>query len=479
MSNDNEFENEPGASVFGDDADYASGASVFEDDPPAGDSVFDTPGHSVFGDDESADPVQQSVFGDPVEDSSPAIPVADEAPDEVDNGDAEYDDAEPAADLPSITDLPPAVEQVRLGDDTVALDVDPGESDDLDAWSGLDDSAPNWDEGSDDSAWDPGPAPSDEPETVRIGETSERFFTFDDESAAGDYVEPAFADDGGAAGRDMGTAVLTGVALLVVAVVALTLGPEFALAVIVLVIALAAGEFFNALRVAGYQPATLLGLAGAIGLPLAVYWRGPQAIGLVLALSVMFGLMWFLAGVSTDTPVMNLGVTLLGIVYIGVLGSFGAAMLYTGERVAEGHGTGLLMAAIIVTIGYDIGAFFAGKSMGHTPLTAVSPNKTVEGLVGGALVSLLASVVVFGLLEFVAPFGDAAYGSFTSALILGVLAAIVAPLGDLAESLLKRDLGIKDMGSILPGHGGVLDRFDALLFVLPTVYYLAELVLYT
>jgi len=249
--------------------------------------------------------------------------------------------------------------------------------------------------------------------------------------------------------------------------------------VIVLVIALAAGEFFNALRVAGYQPATLLGLAGAIGLPLAVYWRGPQAIGLVLALSVMFGLMWFLAGVSTDTPVMNLGVTLLGIVYIGVLGSFGAAMLYTGERVAEGHGTGLLMAAIIVTIGYDIGAFFAGKSMGHTPLTAVSPNKTVEGLVGGALVSLLASVVVFGLLEFVAPFGDAAYGSFTSALILGVLAAIVAPLGDLAESLLKRDLGIKDMGSILPGHGGVLDRFDALLFVLPTVYYLAELVLYT
>ncbi|NNC81498.1 MAG: phosphatidate cytidylyltransferase [Acidimicrobiales bacterium] len=463
MTNDNEFENEPGASVFGDDADYASGASVFGDEPTSADSVFESPGASVFGDAEAADPVQQSVFGEPAEDASPAVPLAG-------------DDPEP--ELPSIADLPPAVEQVRLGDDTVALNVEPVESDDLDAWSGLDESAPNWDEGSDDAAWDPGPVPG-EPETVRIGETSERFFTFDDESGPSEYVDPGFVDDGGAAGRDLGTAVLTGVALLVVAVVALSLGPAYALAAIVLVVALAAGEFFNALRVAGYQPATLLGLAASVGLPLAVYWRGPQAVALVLALSMMFGLMWFLAGVSTDTPVMNLGVTMLGICYIGVLGSFGAAMLYTGERVADGHGTGLLMAAIIVTIGYDVGAFFAGKSMGHTPLTAVSPNKTVEGLIGGALVSLLASVVVFGLLEFVAPFGDAAYGSFTAALILGVLAAIVAPLGDLAESLMKRDLGIKDMGSILPGHGGVLDRFDAMLFVLPTVYYLAELVLYT
>ncbi|RZV44147.1 MAG: phosphatidate cytidylyltransferase [Acidimicrobiales bacterium] len=463
VTNDNEFENEPGASVFGDDADYASGASVFGDEPTSADSVFESPGASVFGDAEAADPVQQSVFGEPAEDASPAVPLAG-------------DDPEP--ELPSIADLPPAVEQVRLGDDTVALNVEPVESDDLDAWSGLDESAPNWDEGSDDAAWDPGPVPG-EPETVRIGETSERFFTFDDESGPSEYVDPGFVDDGGAAGRDLGTAVLTGVALLVVAVVALSLGPAYALAAIVLVVALAAGEFFNALRVAGYQPATLLGLAASVGLPLAVYWRGPQAVALVLALSMMFGLMWFLAGVSTDTPVMNLGVTMLGICYIGVLGSFGAAMLYTGERVADGHGTGLLMAAIIVTIGYDVGAFFAGKSMGHTPLTAVSPNKTVEGLIGGALVSLLASVVVFGLLEFVAPFGDAAYGSFTAALILGVLAAIVAPLGDLAESLMKRDLGIKDMGSILPGHGGVLDRFDAMLFVLPTVYYLAELVLYT
>ena len=137
------------------------------------------------------------------------------------------------------------------------------------------------------------------------------------------------------------------------------------------------------------------------------------------------------------------------------------------------------LAAIIVTIGYDVGAFFAGRSFGRTPLTSVSPNKTVEGLFGGAVASLIVAVVVFGMLEVIAPFGDkAAGGGFTAAVLLGLVGAIVAPLGDLGESLIKRDLGIKDMGSILPGHGGFLDRFDALLFVLPAVYYLAETVIY-
>ena len=88
------------------------------------------------------------------------------------------------------------------------------------------------------------------------------------------------------------------------------------------------------------------------------------------------------------------------------------------------------------------------------------------------MTSAVAAIVVFGLVQFGEPWGTAEIG-FLSVVALGVLGAIVAPLGDLGESLLKRDLGIKDMGSILPGHGGFLDRFDALLFVLPTVYFVA------
>ena len=270
--------------------------------------------------------------------------------------------------------------------------------------------------------------------------------------------------------------------LLVVAFIALQIGPLLALALVVVAVALSAGELFNALRVGGYQPATLLGLAASIALPIAVFFRGTQAVALVLALSVIFALLWFLAGVGQDIPVMNMGVTLLGITYVGVLGSFGTALLEVADRFdltgnGADDGTGLLFAAIIITVGYDVGAFFAGRAFGRTPLAAVSPNKTVEGLIGGAIASLVAVFVLFGIIRFGEPFNT--FGSATDALILGVIGAIVAPLGDLGESLIKRDLGIKDMGTALPGHGGFLDRFDALLFVLPAVYFFAESVFYT
>ncbi len=96
----------------------------------------------------------------------------------------------------------------------------------------------------------------------------------------------------------------------------------------------------------------------------------------------------------------------------------------------------------------------------------MSPNKTYEGLAGGMLMAILAAVVICG--RFV-PWDD-----LGDSIKLGIVVAIAAPLGDLCESMIKRDLGIKDMGTILPGHGGILDRFDALLFVLPAVYYLAR-----
>ena len=129
------------------------------------------------------------------------------------------------------------------------------------------------------------------------------------------------------------------------------------------------------------------------------------------------------------------------------------------------------MIAVILTVSYDVGAFFSGRAIGRTPLTQISPNKTVEGLIGGAALTVVSAVVFLQIIGLVEPFSS--MGGFREAIIVGIAAAIMAPLGDLAESLIKRDLGIKDMGSILPGHGGFLDRFDALLFVLPTVYFVA------
>jgi phosphatidate cytidylyltransferase len=277
------------------------------------------------------------------------------------------------------------------------------------------------------------------------------------------------------AGRDVPLAIGVGVGFAAVALAAFAAGPKFAVALVVVVLAIAAAELFNVLRQAGYQPATLLGLAACAALPLAAYWRGEAGLPVVLFLTVVFGLLWFLVGAGgNDRPVIGLSSTLLGVTYIGVLGSFAALMLVlpdTSDTVDPG--IGVLLGAVIATVGYDVFGFVIGRNAGSRPLSAASPNKTLEGLVGGMLGSVLVSIVVTFALLRINPWTD-----FGDALLLGIAVAVVAPLGDLCESLIKRDLDVKDMGTILPGHGGFLDRFDALLFALPTVYYLARIVLY-
>ncbi len=324
---------------------------------------------------------------------------------------------------------------------------------------------------------------------VQLGEVSDAaddFFGFDDDHDAGrlggSMPEPASAGEepslgaslgavAGATGdRDMPMAVIIGVALAVLFFAAMAVGPVAALVIVTIALSLAAVEFYNAVRVAGYQPAVLLGLTAVLSLPLAVYWKGEAAIGLVLVLAILFGSLWYVMGISPDGAMRGLGATLLGIVHIGVLGSFAALMLSV-----DTYGTGVLTVAVILTVFYDIGGLFIGKALGRTPLSSASPNKTMEGLIGGMVVVLIAAIVM-GVIGQPAPLaGDTFDGSglFTM-IVIGIAAALAAPIGDLAESQIKRDLGIKDMGTILPGHGGLLDRFDGLLFVLPTVWFAAN-----
>lgn len=273
--------------------------------------------------------------------------------------------------------------------------------------------------------------------------------------------------------RDLPTAIGVGLVLAAAFVFALLLG-EFAATVLVAVaLALAIAEFYNAVHQVGYHPAALAGIAVSGTLPFAIWWRGVAAYPIVLFVAVVVVLLWYLFSVSNERPVPNLAITMLGICYVGVLGSFAALLLHSPSVVPEEggtilKGTGLLFAAILVTVAYDTGAFFIGRTFGRSPLASVSPNKTVEGLVGGCVAALLAAVVGIGFFN-VAPWGELP-GGWTEVIILGIVGAGAATLGDLSESMIKRDLGLKDMGTILPGHGGLLDRFDALLFVLPATW---------
>ena len=266
--------------------------------------------------------------------------------------------------------------------------------------------------------------------------------------------------------RDMRMAVIVGALLAAIACLAMWAGPQAMLALIVVVLGLTAVELLNALRMADFQPAVLLGLASVIGMPLAVYWRGMAAMVVVLVLTVLFGTLWYLTGVGTEGPLRGLACTLFTVAYIGVLGSHAALLLTIPE-----HGMGLITAAIVFTAAYDVGGLVVGRAAGRNPLSKASPSKTLEGLVGGCIITLAVGICM-GLIALPAPVADNP-GNLWTAIALAAAAAVAAPVGDLAESLLKRDLDLKDMGTLLPGHGGALDRFDSLLFVIPVTYYTA------
>jgi phosphatidate cytidylyltransferase len=195
---------------------------------------------------------------------------------------------------------------------------------------------------------------------------------------------------------------------------------------------------------------------------LAAYWRGEQALPLVVALVFVTSMLWYMMHVVDARPVVNAALTVLGFVWVGVFGSYASLLL----RVH--HGKNLFLLAVLVTVAADVLAYAAGSSFGTHPLAPnISPHKTWEGTIVGGIGAVFVSVLLAKLFLHNT-------WSIKHALVLGIVVAIVGPIGDLCESMVKRDLDLKDSGTVLPGHGGLLDRFDAVLFVLPATYYLAQ-----
>lgn len=278
--------------------------------------------------------------------------------------------------------------------------------------------------------------------------------------------------------RDMPTAVAVGLIIAAAFIGALLFKPWAVLVIIVAVVGLASVEFFDKVSEKGYRPATVAGIVACTALPLATYWVGEMALPLVVVVAFAAGCLTFISSSGLESsPMPNMAITTLGVTWIGVMGSFGALILSTsnitlvnavGPTTSVGTDTLFLLALAVVA--NDVGALFIGSAAGRTPLRPwISPSKTVEGFIGGAIMTILAMVVVG-----VADKSDT-WNSTGDLIILGIVVAFTAPLGDLTESMFKRNLDIKDFGSIVKGHGGVLDRFDGFLFTLPAVYYLMAL----
>ena len=269
----------------------------------------------------------------------------------------------------------------------------------------------------------------------------------------------------GSPASELGRRVATGVAFGVVAIAAFLGGPVSSLALVMVVIVLALAEAYAVLRRSGYRPATLVGLAVTLVMIPAAYHFGTAALPVAWVVALAASFTWFLGDGRRQRATANLAVTILAFGWVGVFGAYAAALL-DPTTFPHRHGVADLSGVVLLTIGYDVGAYLVGRQVGrHALLRSVSPNKTVEGLVGGVLGAIVAAVV----LAHVHPW------TLLHAVVVAVVVMVVAPLGDLAESLLKRDLQVKDMGTLLPGHGGVLDRIDAILFVLPVAYYVLEI----
>jgi phosphatidate cytidylyltransferase len=228
------------------------------------------------------------------------------------------------------------------------------------------------------------------------------------------------------------------------------------------VVVAAVAEGYGMLQRAGFRPATLLALAGTAGLIFGAYWKGTEAIPIVLVLTFVGSMLWYILGIVEARPLANVAVTVMVFVWVAVLGSFAPVML----RAANGKG--LFLGTVIVAVVADVSAFLVGRSFGSRPLAeSISPGKTIEGFFGGLVGALIAGAIVG---KEITPWAGMKHG-----LLLGLVIGIVAPLGDLFESMIKRDLGVKDFGTALAGHGGVLDRFDSMLLALPAAYFVATI----
>jgi len=226
-------------------------------------------------------------------------------------------------------------------------------------------------------------------------------------------------------------------------------------------------EFYRIANFDRREPLLYLGLLWTLALVLTPHYRNPDLLPIVVTAAMLVSLICVLLRPSREKAFHEWAWTIVGALYVGWMLSY-----WLNLRGLE-DGRNWVYLAMLTTFANDTGAFFIGRARGkHKLAPAISPAKTWEGAIGGLVSAILAAIVIAMVLKLIsvelgAPFAF----RYWQIIILGFLVGLFAQLGDLVESLLKRKMGVKESGNLLPGHGGVLDRFDSLIFVGPVVYY--------
>ena len=284
-----------------------------------------------------------------------------------------------------------------------------------------------------------------------------------DPTALDRSVDP---DAGRRGGRNLPVAIGVGVLLAGLFLGSLFTDPARFTAVVVLITVVAVWEAGTELATTRHTVARPVLVVGALVMGVATHTLGVQGQSLGMLVLVLGAFGWELASQPRVDVVGKLGTTLLLGGWVVYLASFGILLVNRDEG-GQAAALVVLGAAIIG----DIGAYAVGRLLGRTPIApSVSPNKTWEGLVGGV-------VVAAGLAAWALPLVDPElFPSPVEPAVIAALCALAGFFGDLVESMVKRDVGLKNLGSLLPGHGGLLDRVDGLLLAMPVGYYALELV---
>ncbi|MCT1369033.1 phosphatidate cytidylyltransferase [Corynebacterium mucifaciens] len=268
------------------------------------------------------------------------------------------------------------------------------------------------------------------------------------------------------AGRNLSAAIATGVVLGALVIAAVWIGPVAWYPLVAAAVALAMWEVMTRLREAGYiQPRTLLIILGQAMLWLSVPY-GTSGLVAGFAFTVLVVMFWgmFHRGRHSqpENYLRDTAAAIFVLAWIPLFGTF-AAMI-SGITEAGVDGSAYIIAFMLCVVASDVGGYAAGVMFGSHPMApAVSPNKSWEGFAGSLVAGIITGVLVVALLI---------HGPWWMGIVLGVALVICATMGDLVESQFKRELGIKDMSHLLPGHGGIMDRLDGMLPAAAATYIL-------
>jgi phosphatidate cytidylyltransferase len=284
---------------------------------------------------------------------------------------------------------------------------------------------------------------------------------------------PAPAPKTSRAGRNLPASIASAVVLILAIIVSLVFWKTAFMGIVVVAAVVAIWEVdqgFKAKQINLPQEPLMLG--GVVMVVVAYFWGAP-ALVTATAVTALVTMLWLLRR-GVDGYVRDSSASIFALVYIPFLGSFVALLLSEGGRTGGGFddpGVQAILTFIGVTIASDIGGYIAGVLFGRHPMAPViSPKKSWEGFAGSLIACVAAgwALVVF-LLD----------GDWWVGICLGLIAVVMATLGDLCESVIKRDLGIKDMSQIIPGHGGLMDRLDSLLATVAPIWLLLHYLVFT